>query len=106
MTLRNYGAMLCAVALLVMFAPTASAQMNCDDDSITSVSSSGAILEMLSGGIYRVADVDRITSALWLPISDVLVCRRSVVYQGNRYVIVTIINRDDDGEEVMAERLR
>jgi hypothetical protein len=66
----------------------------CEDDSIDTVGDDGSIIEMLSGKVYRVADVDTPTSTLWLTAEEVLIC-------GSR-----IINKDNDGETVDAERVR
>jgi hypothetical protein len=57
--------------------------MNCAEDSLSEVSGSGAILEMLSGQIYKVDDVNQVDSALWLPTEDVLVCTETKTFQGN-----------------------
>jgi hypothetical protein len=50
---------------------------------------------MLSGAIYKVDAIDRVDSQLWLPTDDVLVCDDG-----------RIINTDEDGETVEAQRLR
>ena len=60
---------------------------------IDQVEADGAILILSDGSVWRVDPMDTITSAIWLPISDVLVC-------GNR-----IINLDDR-EAVSARRIR
>jgi hypothetical protein len=60
-----------------------------------SVSSNGSILIMLSGSIYKVDELDRLDSELWLAADDVLVCDDG-----------RIINKDEDGEVVGAQRLR
>ena len=88
-----------------MLASTAFA-MDCDDDSLSDVSGSGAILEMISGHIYKVNDADQVDSSLWLTAEDVLVCSKGVTYQGKNMAILTVINKDEDGEEVMVERLK
>lgn len=67
---------------------------SCRDDSIDTIGDDGSIIEMLSGAVYRVADVDTPTSTLWLTSEEVLIC-------GSR-----IINKDNDGEAVDAERVR
>jgi hypothetical protein len=67
----------------------------CWTDSIMSVSSNGSILIMLSGSIYKVDELDRLDSELWLAADDVLVCDDG-----------RIINKDEDGEVVGAQRLR
>jgi hypothetical protein len=95
-----------ALALLgwYLIAPPAMA-MNCEKDSLSDVSGSGAILEMLSGQIYKVDDVDQIDSALWLATEDVLICADTMTFQGKKITIYKIINKDSNGEEVDATRL-
>ena len=66
----------------------------CDEDSIETVGDDGAILVMLSGAVYHVADYDTPTSSLWLATEDVIIC-------GSR-----IVNKDDDGEAVDGSRVR
>jgi hypothetical protein len=80
---------------------------HCEKDSLSDVSGSGAILEMLSGQIYRFDDVDQVDSALWLATDDVvLICTKSVVYKGKPLKLYTVINKDQSGEEVGVERLK
>ena len=67
---------------------------DCDDASIQTVGDDGAILVMLSGAVYRVADYDTSTSAIWLGTDDVLIC-------GNR-----IVDKDESGEAVDTQRVR
>lgn len=71
-----------------------AAPSGCDDDSIETVGDDGAILEMLSGAVYRVQDYDTATSSIWLTADDVLIC-------GNK-----IIDKDEDGDTVDAYRVR
>jgi hypothetical protein len=80
--------------------------MNCDEDSLSDVSGSGAILEMLSGQIYRVDDADQVDSSLWLTAEDVLICSKTVAYKGKTLTVYTIINKDEDRGKVLAERLK
>jgi hypothetical protein len=70
------------------------------------ISGSGAILEMLSGQIYRVDDVDQVDSALCLAADDLLICTKSIVYKEKHLTLYTVINKDESGEEVSAERLK
>ena len=67
---------------------------DCEEDSIQTVGDDGAVLEMLSGAVYHVADYDKVTSSIWLATDDVLIC-------GTR-----IINKDENGETVDATRVR
>jgi len=61
---------------------------------------------MLSGQIYRVDDTDQVDSALWLATEDVLICTKNVVYKGKQFTVYTILNKEESGEEVNAERLK
>jgi hypothetical protein len=99
-----YTAALVLVGWYLMAQPAMA--MNCEKDSLSDVSGSGAFLEMRSGQTYRVDDVDQVDSALWLAAEDVLICTKSVVYKGKQLTLYTIINKDESGEEVSAERLK
>lgn len=72
----------------------AAPSSDCNEDSIQTVGDDGAILEMLSGVVYRVADYDTSTSSIWLTADDVLIC-------GGR-----VVNKDENGEAVDAEKVR
>jgi hypothetical protein len=72
-----------------------AAAASCEDDSILSVSSDGAILRMLSGDVFEVDPLDRVDTALWLPTEDVVVCDDEFV-----------INKDENGEKAGVTRLR
>src|SRR5271157_2914322 len=76
--------------------------MDCEKDSISEVSASGAIVEMISGQVYKIDDVGQVDSSLWLPADDVLICSQTVKYQGKNLVLYQIINKDEEGEEVGA----
>ena len=81
-------------ALLLVYSQHGYAK-NCSDDSISSVSSDGQSLVMMSGAIYEVGQADRIDSALWLAADDVLICDDN-----------EIINTDEQGEKVSVSRLK
>ena len=102
---RRAGVLVLAI-LVVVFMSGRSLAMNCNEDSISDVSGSGAILEMLSGHIYRVDDADQVDSSIWLTAEDVLVCEDLVTAKGKTYRFYKIINKDEDGEEVQAQRLQ
>ena len=96
-----------AITLATCFLLTMlAAVMNCEEDSISEVSGSGAILEMASGHIFKVDDVDQVDSALWLGAEDVLVCDQTVTVKGQTVHLYKVINKEEDGEEVEATRLR
>ncbi len=83
---------------IALIAPRAVAS-NCEDDTTESVSSSGEIIKMQSGHVYEVNAGDTVDSALWLAVEDVLVCELG----GDT---VQIINTDEDGEKIEAQRLK
>jgi hypothetical protein len=92
---RNAGAAIALFGWLVLSQPASA--MNCEEDSLSDVSGSGAILEMLSGQIYRVDDADQVDSSLWLAAEDVLICSKTVAYHGKVLTVYTIINKDENG---------
>ena len=79
---------------------------SCERDTLTTVSSDGDILVMLSGAVYEVGGGDEIDSMLWLPPESVLICEKAVTYQGKTIILTEIINLDERGEKVSATRLR
>jgi hypothetical protein len=85
MKLRHAAAL--AIVGCYLMAPPTTMAMECEKDSLSDVSGSGAILEMLSGQIYKVDDVDQVDSALWLSAEDVLVCTETKTIQGKRITI-------------------
>src|SRR5271167_2212677 len=87
-----------------LFLSNPARAMNCDEDSLSDVSGSGAILEMASGQIYKVDDVGQVDSAIWLAADDVLICTQVVNVQGKSVTIYKILNKDENGEEVDATR--
>ena len=84
---------------------TARGTKICEDDSIDEVAGDGAIVTMLSGFIWKVDEMDRIDSSLWLGTEDVLICSESVVFQGKPLSFYTILNKDESGEEVHARKI-
>ena len=60
---------------------------------IESVAADGQIIKLEDGSIWEVDAADRIDSALWLPISDIVVCDDKLV-------------NTDDSETVSARRIR
>lgn len=65
----------------------------------------GTYLIMQSGAVYEVFAGDNIDSALWLPTEDVMVCSRTITYQGRLVLVYDIINKDEN-EKVTAIRRR
>ncbi len=72
---------------------TQPGEANCESGHwIESVSSGGKVLKLEDGSIWAVNAVDVVTSSIWLPVSDVLIC-------GTKIINV------DEGETVEATRL-
>jgi hypothetical protein len=91
MNLRIWG-----VSLSISLALCSSAAYaNCESGEwIESVIDDGRILKLGDGSIWEVDSTDTITSALWLPMTDVLVCDDD-----------KIISTDDE-ESVEVKRIR
>ncbi len=94
-----------AISTLALTADPGRTQ-SCLNDTITKVASSGKILMMQSGAVYEVLPGDEIGSMLWLPVSDVLVCARSIQSRGRGLPYYEIVKLDERGEKVGATRLR
>jgi len=60
---------------------------------IDSVLDDGQIIKLEDGSIWQVDPVDAIDSALWLPVTDVIVCNDKII-------------NVDDNESVSAMRIR
>jgi hypothetical protein len=83
---------LCAI-LLVCAVASAPARA-CDDRHwIYEVLADGQILKLEDGSLWKVDPTDTLTSSLWLPVSDVIVCDDKIV-------------NVDDGETVQVRRIR
>jgi hypothetical protein len=81
-----------SLALVVSSAPAAA--FACEDGHwIDSVTSDGRIVVLEDGSVWEIDAVDRITTMLWLPTSDIVACDDK------------LINMDDD-EVVNAARIR
>ena len=60
---------------------------------IDTVSSDGSIIKLEDGSIYEISAVDVVTSALWLPITEIVSCDDKLI-------------NTDDGETVEATRIK
>jgi len=60
---------------------------------IESVSDDGEIVKLEDGSIWQVDPADQVDSALWLPITDIIVCGRELI-------------NSDDNEKVTATRIK
>jgi hypothetical protein len=73
---------------------TAAPATACEDGHwIEEVLADGQILKLEDGSLWKVDPSDAITSLLWLPVSDVVVCDDKIV-------------NVDDGEAVQVSRIR
>ena len=80
-------------------------RVGCWDDTIRTVTSSGEVIVMESGSVFEVLPGDTIDAALWLPISSVTICERTITVKGKAVVYCDIINHDDR-EKVGAMKLK
>ena len=60
---------------------------------IDTVSDDGSIIKLEDGSIFEVNDLDALTSSLWLPVTEIVVCDDKLI-------------NTDDGETVDAERIK
>jgi hypothetical protein len=81
---------LCTILAIAPLAPARACE---DGHWIDEVLADGKIIKLEDGSLWRVDPVDTVTSALWLPVSDVIVCD------------ATIVNVDDS-ETVHVRRIR
>jgi hypothetical protein len=100
------GFALAALFCLLISSPASVLAKTCKDDSIASVSNDGDIVKMLSGAVFEIDAADQVDTALWLAADDVLICAESLDYKGKIVKLYTIINTDENGEKVDADRLR
>jgi hypothetical protein len=68
--------------------------MACDDGHwIAEVMNDGSVIELEDGSIWLIDDIDRIYTALWLPISNIVACDDMLI-------------NTDDKEKVSAHKMR
>lgn len=83
-----------AVAVALFFYSTLGRTQSCETGHwIDAVMADGEIIKLEDGSLWQVDSVDMITSGLWLPISDVLICGDHMI-------------NTDDNESVGVRRLR
>ena len=63
--------LICSLGLLLSNGPARACEAG---HWIDTVSNDGSIIKLEDGSIYEVSDVDAITSALWLPITEIVSC--------------------------------
>ena len=85
---------LLVAAGITMLPSLSTAQSRCEDGHwIEAVLDDGRLIKLEDGSLWQVDPIDRVTSSIWLPISDIIIC-------GNRLI------NEDDNETVHARRLR
>jgi hypothetical protein len=73
--------------------PGRSAASVCEDGHwIEEVLADGKIIKLEDGSLWRVDDIDAITSSIWLPVSEIVVCAGKLI-------------NTDDNESVEARRI-
>jgi hypothetical protein len=68
---------------------------------ISETSSDGGIITLEDGSLWEIYDIDRVDTALWLPITDITVLRSRSPVGEYKYLL---INKDDD-EKALAKYL-
>ena len=67
---------------------------DCEDGHwIESVLADGRLIRLEDGSLWQVDEIDMVTSSIWLPVSDIVIC-------GNKLI------NEDDNESVRARRVR
>lgn len=80
--------------VLMIAAVSAAPSQACEDGHwIDEILANGQIIKLEDGSVWKVDRFDALTSSLWLPISDVVVCDDRII-------------NIDDGETVHVRRLR
>jgi hypothetical protein len=84
-----------ALIILILFAwnGIANAQSCESGHWIEAVLDDGRLVKLEDGSLWEVDSVDVITSSLWLPVSDIVVCDDKLI-------------NSDDNESVTAHRIR
>jgi hypothetical protein len=82
------------VAFLLLGALGAQAAVACESGHwIKSVTDDGSVIVLEDGSVWLIDDVSRIDTALWLPLTEIVVCPGKLI-------------NTDDGETADARRLR
>ena len=87
------AALVCLVEIAVLATFGMAAAQTCDEGIwIDSVLDDGRLIRLEDGTLWEVSPLDIITSSLWLPFSDMIVC-------GNRLI------NEDDNEAVQCSKI-
>jgi hypothetical protein len=78
---------------LFVYSASAAAQTCEDGHWIESVIDDGRLIRLEDGSLWQVNPIDTITSSIWLPVSNIIIC-------GGRLI------NEDDNEAVNARRIR
>jgi hypothetical protein len=89
----SWLALIAVVAILSLAATDRASAQICEDGHwIDAVPNDGRLIRLEDGSLWQVDSIDTVTSSIWLPVSDIIIC-------GNRL-------NEDDNETVHARRLR
>jgi hypothetical protein len=90
----SWLALIALVAILSLAATDRASAQICEDGHwIDAVLNDGRLIRLEDGSLWQVDSIDTVTSSIWLPVSDIIIC-------GNRLI------NEDDNETVHARRLR
>jgi hypothetical protein len=88
------GRLIALVAMLTLAETDTANAQNCEDGHwIDAVLDDGRLIRLEDGSLWEVDPIDTVTSSIWLPVSDIIIC-------GNRLI------NEDDNETIHARRLR
>jgi len=80
--------------VLLLLLTLASPALACEDGHwIESVLDDGRLIRLEDGSLWQVEAYDRVTSAIWLPVTNIIVCDNRII-------------NEDDNEAVAARRIR
>jgi len=81
--------------IILLFSCSNSAAMAAEETYLKSKSDDGSVLILADGSVWAVSPVDQIDSALWLPLTTIII-------PDNEDCLIN----SDDGEKVDAHRIR
>jgi hypothetical protein len=94
------------ISLFSFAVPAIAMERRCYNDTISKVATSGNIITTVSGHIYEIEDFDTFETQLWLPTEELLICEISDIRQSRVITIYDIINMEQGGEKIWANRLK
>jgi hypothetical protein len=97
------GAANLALAIFLL-TPSQVVAKNCFEDTLRK-NADGEILITMSGMVFETLPGESFEAMLWLPVTELLICSETMVYEGKSYEVYEIINVDD-GEKASAMRIK